>query len=71
MTSPEGSYLGWIDARELQVASPALYFEKHGLGFSPGRDFGDDGFVRINFGCPRALLEEAVRRLRRAVEARG
>ncbi|WHT00436.1 MAG: cysteine-S-conjugate beta-lyase [Pantoea stewartii] len=71
MTSPEGSYLGWIDARELQVASPALYFEKHGLGFSPGRDFGDDGFVRINFGCPRALLEEAVRRLRRAVKARG
>ncbi|MBW1212616.1 PatB family C-S lyase [Pantoea allii] len=69
MTSPEGSYLGWIDASALPVASPALYFEKHGLGFSPGRDFGDDRFVRINFGCPRALLEEAVKRLQRAVEA--
>jgi len=68
MTSPEGSYLGWIDASDLPVASPALYFEKHGLGFSPGRDFGDDRFVRINFGCPRALLEEAVKRLQRAVE---
>uniref|UniRef100_A0A8R2BAQ5 cysteine-S-conjugate beta-lyase n=1 Tax=Acyrthosiphon pisum TaxID=7029 RepID=A0A8R2BAQ5_ACYPI len=47
MNSPEATYLGWIDASQLDVASPALYFEKHGLGFSPGRDFGDDNFVRL------------------------
>jgi cystathionine beta-lyase len=70
MTSPEATYLGWIDASALNVASPALYFEKYGLGFSPGRDFGDDKFVRLNFGCTRALLEEAVVRLGKAVNAR-
>lgn len=63
MVAPEGSYLGWIDASQLNVASPALFFEKHGLGFSPGRDFGDDRFVRFNFGCQRDLLNEALRRM--------
>lgn len=70
MTAPEGSYLGWIDARGLNVASPALYFEKHGLGFSPGRDFGDDGYVRFNFGCTHDLLMEAIRRMKNAIAAR-
>lgn len=70
MASPEATYLGWIDASQLDVASPALYFEKYGLGFSPGRDFGDDNFVRFNFGCTRALLEQAVTRLQQAVIAR-
>lgn len=68
MAAPEATYLGWIDASGVDVASPALYFEKHGLGFSPGRDFGDDRFVRFNFGCTRATLEEAVSRLTRAIQ---
>lgn len=70
MVTPEATYLGWIDASGLEVASPALYFEQHGLGFSPGRDFGDDRFVRFNFGCTRATLEEALSRLTHAVQAR-
>ncbi|PIJ50931.1 aspartate aminotransferase [Erwinia sp. OLTSP20] len=70
MQSPAGTYLGWIDCRDLQVASPALFFEKQGLGFSPGRDFGDDNFVRCNFGCARDLLSEAIRRMKTAVASR-
>lgn len=66
---PEATYLAWISARLPNVPSPALWFEQHGLGFSPGRDFGDDGFVRFNFGCTRATLGEAVTRLERAVAA--
>jgi len=62
--------LGWIDASRLDVANPMAYFEQHGLGFSPGHDFGDDNFVRFNFGCTRATLEQAVTRLQKAVEAR-
>ncbi|KNC11505.1 aspartate aminotransferase [Pantoea sp. RIT-PI-b] len=69
MAAPEATYLGWIDASQLAVASPALYFEQHGLGFSPGHDFGDDHFVRFNFGCTRDTLEQAVTRLQRAVAA--
>lgn len=69
VTPPEATYLAWIAARLPGVASPAAWFEQHGLGLSPGREFGDDGFVRFNFGCTRATLEEAVARMRRAVEA--
>ena len=71
MALPEATYLGWIDCSGLDVASPALYFEKQGLGFSPGRDFGDDRFVRFNFGCTHATLEEALTRLHAAVAARA
>lgn len=67
LVAPEATYLAWIDASQLKVASPAKFFEQHGLGFSPGRDFGDDGFVRFNFGCPRALVEEALRRMESAL----
>ncbi|WP_158784815.1 MalY/PatB family protein [Pantoea sp. BAV 3049] len=67
LIAPEATYLAWIDASELGVASPALFFERHGLGFSPGRDFGDDAFVRFNFGSTRDLVNEALRRMENAV----
>ena len=69
LVAPEATYLAWIDASQLKVASPAQFFERHGLGFSPGRDFGDDGFIRLNFGCPRALVEEALKRMENAIKA--
>lgn len=64
--SPEASYLSWIDASQLSVPNPALFFECHGLGFTPGADFGDIGFVRLNFGCQADLLKEALRRMENA-----
>ncbi|MCX8956244.1 MalY/PatB family protein [Erwinia psidii] len=67
VVAPEASYLSWIDAGQLQVANPTLYFERHGLGFSPGADFGDNNFVRLNFGCQTDLLKEALRRMENAV----
>jgi len=36
---------------------------------SPGRDFGDPGYMRFNFGCPRSRVVEAVERIRKAVES--
>lgn len=69
MVPPEGGYLGWIDASRLDVVDPALFFERHGLGFSAGRDFGDNRFVRINFGCHRLMLDEALRRIALALNA--
>lgn len=70
MVAPEATYLGWIDASQLLVASPALFFERNGLGFSAGRDFGDDAFVRFNFGCTHDLLKEAIYRMETAVRTR-
>ena len=60
----EATYLAWIDARELGVANPASLFERFGVGLSDGVPFGAPGFVRLNFGCPRSLLEQALERVR-------
>ncbi|MDR1935973.1 MAG: PatB family C-S lyase [Candidatus Accumulibacter sp.] len=66
MTHVEATYLAWIDARGLGVASPAQFFEEAGVGLSDGADFGAPGWVRLNFGCPRATLESALRRIEAA-----
>ena len=62
MTPVEGTYLGWIDVRELALEDAAAHFERHGLGLSDGARFGGPGFQRFNFGCPRAMVEEGLAR---------
>jgi len=63
----EATYLAWIDVSELGLKNPAKFFEQAGVGMSVGREFGDKRFMRMNFGCPRSLVEEAVTRIRLAV----
>ncbi|TNV22900.1 putative C-S lyase [Buttiauxella sp. B2] len=69
MTAPQATYLGWVDASALPVDNPTLCFQKAGLGFSPGADFGEAKFVRINFGCTSAMLDEAIKRMEAAVKS--
>jgi cystathionine beta-lyase len=64
----EATYLSWIDVRQLGLTNPAAYFESHGLGLSDGGDFGAPGWLRLNFGCPRSTLDEALVRLTTACE---
>ena len=64
MTPVEATYLAWIDVRGLGLANPAAHFEAHGLGLSDGADFGAPGWLRLNFGCPRSTLDEALRRFK-------
>ena len=64
----EATYLSWIDVRETGIADPVAFFEQAGVGLSGGADFGLPGFVRLNFGCPRPLLAEALRRMRVSLE---
>ena len=68
---PEATYLAWVDASALPVNDPWHHFLQHGLAFSPGKEFGDSRFVRINFACTEATLTEAIARMQRAVEACG
>lgn len=63
----EATYLAWLDVSALGLSNPATHFEAHGLGFSPGRHYGAEGYVRFNFACTRKTLEEACRRLAVAV----
>jgi len=62
----EATYLAWIDARGLGVDDPTRFFEQAGVGLSDGAEFDGPGFVRLNFGCPRAILEKAVERMAHA-----
>ena len=63
MTPVEATYLAWIDARQTGIRQPGRFFESAGVGLSDGTDFDGAGFVRLNFGCPRSLLAEALRRM--------
>jgi cystathionine beta-lyase len=72
MNRPEGTYLAWLDcagAVPPVAADPHDFFLAAGIGFNPGPDFGPPGrhCVRLNFGCPRPMLEEGVARMERAL----
>ncbi|TLD68698.1 putative C-S lyase [Phragmitibacter flavus] len=66
----EATYLAWLDPRELAIERPQPFFEAAGVGLSEGADFGAPGFLRLNFGCPRSTLEEALNRMKNALAAR-
>ena len=68
----EATYLAWLNVSALGLPRPAEYFEQHGVGLSDGGMFGaaKGTHVRLNFGCPRATLIEALRRMKAALAAR-
>lgn len=67
MTPVEATYLAWIDTRSAGMDTPEKFFEQAGVGLSGGAAFGLPGFARLNFGCPRSLLAEALQRMQRAL----
>lgn len=69
MAHVEATYLAWIDASGLGVADPHRHFLEGGVALSPGAQFGDARFVRLNFGTRRALLQEALQRIGKAVSS--
>ncbi|GAA5168539.1 PatB family C-S lyase [Viridibacterium curvum] len=62
-TPVEATYLAWLDCRALQFDNPVRHFAEHGVLMSDGRDFGAAGFLRLNFGCSRSMLDEALQRI--------
>jgi cystathionine beta-lyase len=68
IVAPEATYLAWIDARDLGVENPAKYFEeKAGLFLSDGAFFGWPGYIRFNFGCPKARMLEGLQKIKAAL----
>lgn len=68
----EGTYLLWLDCRELGMEDPELkrfMVQEAGLGLSPGIAFGmgGSGFMRMNIGAPRSLVMEALGKLKTAI----
>lgn len=68
---PEAGYLAWIDGRELGLGDdPAQAFLDLGrVALSPGPMFGrgGEGYARLNIATTKTLLEEAVRRMAKAL----
>jgi len=68
MGIPEGTYLAWLDCRRAGIPSndPFTFFLESGrVAFNDGATFGHggEGFVRLNFGCPRSLLIQGLERM--------
>jgi cystathionine beta-lyase len=71
MHKPEGTYLAWLDCRQAGIpGNPHEFFvDKARVALNDGAVFGrgGEGFVRLNFGCPRSTLVEALDRMRDAL----
>ena len=69
MSPCEGSYLAWLDFREYGLTDDDLMQmlrDKARVALNAGNSFGSEGtgFVRLNFACPRAVLQEALTRIK-------
>lgn len=69
---PEGTYLVWLDCRQLALNDLELrkfMIEKAKVGLIEGYKFGQggEGFQRINIGCPRSILKKSLERIEKAV----
>ena len=69
---PEATYLAWIDCRGLKLNEPpSNFFLREGkVALNAGEEFGHggEGFVRLNFGCPRSFLEDGLNRMVQAIK---
>jgi len=67
LTQMEGTYLAWLDCRNAGIpGNPCEFFLKEAkVALNDGPEFGKggEGFVRLNFACPRKLLTEALERM--------
>lgn len=69
---PQASFLVWLDCRELNLNQPELvklFIEKAGLALNSGTMFGPggEGFMRLNVGSPRSVIEKALNNLAAAL----
>lgn len=76
LVRPEGTYLAWLDFRKLGMYKDELHnflIEKARVVFDDGYVFGEegDGFQRLNFACPRIVLEEALNRMEKAIHSQS
>ncbi len=72
VTRPEATYLAWLDCRNAGIpGNPATFFlEQAKVALNDGKFFGEagEGFVRLNFGCPRPLLLQGLEQISAALQ---
>lgn len=75
LIQPEGTYLLWLDCRELKMSDVELrefFVTQAQVGMNPGTAFGQggSGFMRLNVASPRSVIAEALERIASALKAR-
>lgn len=70
---PEASFLVWLDCRQLGIDHKQLvdlFVNKAHLALNDGEMFGQggEGFMRMNVGTPRSVLQQALEQLRQALQ---
>lgn len=69
---PEATYLIWLDFSAFGLTDETINQKliDGGVGLNRGVQFGKQGsgFMRINIGCPRSVLEEALFRIQKAFQ---
>lgn len=76
LTEPQGTYLLWLDFRELNMTEEEradFLVNKAGLWMHKGTMFGEEGqgFERVNIACPRSILKKAFTQLENAIKQAG
>ena len=76
LIEPEGTFLVWLDFRELGLNAKELgvfLAKEAGIALSPGYWFGREGagFARMTIGCPRERVQEALDNLDAAIKKRS
>lgn len=70
---PEGTYLVWLDFRELNLGSEEIskaLIEEGKVALNGGSSFGNvgSGFFRMNIACSRYMVQDALERINKAVK---
>ena len=69
MPHNQATYLALLDCSGLGMENPAKFFlEEAKVMVSDGEIFGDRQSVRLNYGCPRSQLKEALDRMSQALK---
>jgi len=68
--APQATYLTWIRVSSWPIENPHASALKAGVRLTPGADYGDPAYLRLNFGCPTDRLEEGLGRLEAMLESR-
>ncbi|MFC7395540.1 MalY/PatB family protein [Scopulibacillus cellulosilyticus] len=73
LIEPEATYLAWLDVRKFEITNHELQerlINQGKVALEDGNDFIADGegFIRMNLGCPKSVVEEALRRMAKCLK---
>lgn len=63
----EATYLAWIKYEKTGTSDFVEILEKHGVGVQDASVFGGKNYFRLNFATQKSNLEEAIKRIKKAI----